>query len=329
MNVNFDSTVVTAFVRRALTELRENRLWPFAVALVLAIAVVPFVLTNSASPRPAAQAPQGTPPPSHATSLPAIDVQTTPSQSRLPGRGRNPFAQQTSGTSSTTSTTTATASTSTAVRAPGSTTGSSAPPVTGGGSGTGATVSLPTATNTTPPSITQSAKPTPTLSVLTATQAYDVALSITNASGGLDTIDPVERLSVLPSEQTPLLVELGVLQGGKRVLFAVQPNTVVSGPGVCTPGPIDCEMLSLAQDQTEGLSEKTSTGVVQGPLFAVTGITATNYPSVAAADAARRHASSAGQALLTNSTLTALSMFQYEPSVGAIVDLRDLTVGGS
>jgi hypothetical protein len=327
MNVNFDFTVVTAVARRVLTELREKRLWPFAVGLVVAIAAVPFVLSNSSSPPPLAQAPQGTPPPSPATSLPAIDVQTTPSNSRLTGRGRDPFSQQASGTTPTTSTPTSTASSRAAAGVAGSTsaTGSSVPRVTG----TGATVTPPTATSTTPPSITQSSKPTPTLATLKPTQSYHVTLAITNSSGGLDTIDSVERLSALPSDQQPRLVELGVLQGGKRVLFVVEPGTIVSGPGVCTPGPIDCEILSLGQDQTEGISSNSGNGAVQGPLFAVTGITADDHPSVAAADKAREAESAAGRALLDNSTLRGLSLFQYKPSVGAVVDLRNLTVGGS
>ena len=75
----------------------------------------------------------------------------------------------------------------------------------------------PTTTGTTaPPSIVPTAKPKPVPTGLTATQSYDVTLEMTNGSGGLDTIDPLERLSVLPSDQTPMLVELGVLQGGKR-----------------------------------------------------------------------------------------------------------------
>src|SRR5205823_220376 len=81
--------------------------------------------------------------------------------------------------------------------------------------------------------------------------------------GGINTIDPLERLSVVPSPKQPLLVELGVLQGGKRVLFAVQPGAAVSGPGTCTPGPIDCEVLTLAPGQTEGVSKQTSTGTTR------------------------------------------------------------------
>jgi hypothetical protein len=156
-----------------------------------------------------------------------------------------------------------------------------------------------------------------------------VTLAITNPSGGLNTIDPLERLSPLPSPQRPLVVELGVLEGGHRVLFAVQPGTVVGGPGTCTPGPIDCEVLSLAPGQTEGVSLRTANGVKPVALFAVTQISADHHPTVAAADKARQASSPAGRRLLAKSTLSALSLFDYEPSIGALVDQRNLTVGGN
>jgi hypothetical protein len=156
-----------------------------------------------------------------------------------------------------------------------------------------------------------------------------VALSITNASGGLNRIDPLERLSVVPSQSDPMLVELGVLKGGHRVLFAVQPGTVVRGPGSCTPGPIDCEVLSLATNQVENVSERVPSGTNSVAQFAVTAIGVDNYASVAAASKARRQASAAGSKLLDNSTLNTLSLFQYQPSIGAVLDLRNLTVGGN
>jgi hypothetical protein len=186
-------------------------------------------------------------------------------------------------------------------------------PVTTPGSGT----------TTTP---TKPVKPAPT--GLTAKQSYQVSLAITTSGGGVNTIDPLERLSVLPSPQQPLLVELGVLQGGKQVLFAVQPGAAVGGAGTCTPGPIDCEILSLAPGQTEGVSKQTATGSTPVALFSVNSISAADHPTVAAANAARRAASDNGRKLLTITPLSAVSLFQYDPSVGAVVDLRNLTVGG-
>ena len=56
--------------------------------------------------------------------------------------------------------------------------------------------------------------------------------------------------------------KLGVLKGGNRVLFAVTPGTVVEGRGVCIPGPINCQVVSLAPDQVESVWRSTSTGLV-------------------------------------------------------------------
>ncbi|MGH2881942.1 MAG: hypothetical protein ACRDPA_04455 [Solirubrobacteraceae bacterium] len=120
-----------------------------------------------------------------------------------------------------------------------------------------------------------------------------------------------------------------MLQGGKQVLFAVEPGAAVSGPGTCTHGPIDCEVLSLTPGQTEGVSKQTATGSTPVALFAVNGIRAVDHPTVAAADAARRTANGAGRQLLAGTPLSAVSLFQYDPSVGAVVDLRNLTVGGN
>ncbi len=103
----------------------------------------------------------------------------------------------------------------------------------------------------------------------------------------------------------------------------------MAGPGVCTPGPIDCEILSLGQDQTEEVAARTgSLGYSEAALFAITGITAADYPSAAAADRARRSASATGRALIDKSTYPTLSLFQYEPSLGSVLDLRNLKVGG-
>ena len=63
--------------------------------------------------------------------------------------------------------------------------------------------------------------------------------------------------------------------------------------------------------------------------FSVTGISAVDHPSVAAANKARNSVSPVGAKLLTNSPLAALTLFNYEPSVGAVVDMRNLTVGGN
>jgi hypothetical protein len=321
-----------SFLGGILTDLREKRLWPVALGLLVALVAVPMLLSSRAKTTPVAEVPPAGPVAPPATAVPAVSITATPGHSRLTGRARDPFKQQQqSKTTTTTATTSSTAGKGAATTA-SSTSGSSGSngATRSGGTGvattpTTTTRTTTTTTTTTPPTVTPKSMPTG----LTVTQSYHVIVSITNPAGGVDTIDPLERLSPLPSKQEPLLVELGVLKGGHRVLFVVQPGTVVSGPGTCTPGPIDCEILSLGSDQIESLSTQSATGVVAVAQFAVTAITADGHPSAAAADKARRMESAAGRRLLSTSTLSALSLFQYEPSLGAVVDLRNLTVGGS
>jgi hypothetical protein len=327
----------TDMPKAALTKLRDglrsSRLWPLALVLLVAIVAVPIALSKSSSGTPIASAPPSIPPPA-GTSLPALNVQSTPGHSKLPGHGRDPFAGKGSGQSTTQSSsssatsspsTTGSGTTSGGAGAGSASTSSSSAPA--GSGSTSASPAPPSSSHSAPPSITSGEKPTSAPSGLAGDQAYDVTLTLTDPSGGLDTIDSLERLSVLPNAANPLLVELGVLQGGKRVLFAVSPGTVVSGPGTCTPGPIDCEILSLGQEQTEGVSLQSAGGPRSVALFAVTGIVADRYSSAAAADADRRQQSQAGRQLLNLLQLDALSLFRYEPSVGAVVDLRNLTAG--
>jgi hypothetical protein len=315
-----------------LKELRERKLWPIALGLVVALVAVPLLLSKNAPTNPVTALPTGGLPYSSGATLPAISVETTPGASKLAGRGRDPFTPQHIATTTTVAATTPTSSTpsSGSGTTSGSGTGSTGSTPTGSGSTTPATTS-PSTPSTPAPAPTPAPKPptNPGPSTLTPTQSYQVSLALTSSNGALNTIDPLERLSVLPSAQQPLVVELGVVNGGRHVLFAVEPGSVVSGPGTCTPGPIDCEILSLAPGQTEGLSKQTPTGSSPVALFAVNSITVAQHASVAAADKARHRASEAGRKLVGESPLSAISLFQYDPSVGAVVDLRNLTVGGN
>ena len=120
-----------------------------------------------------------------------------------------------------------------------------------------------------------------------------------------------------------------MLKGGSAVLFVVAPGTSLSGPAKCLPGRIDCQIISLAPNQIESLYVKGATGPTHVSDFAVTGINTTSHKSAAAAGRVRRQVSKTGQKLLKSLHYDALALFPYEPSVGAIVDQRNLTSGGS
>ena len=314
--------------RNMLKELLERKLWPIALVLVIALVAVPVLLTKKA-PTDIVTPPTGPLPYSSGTTLPAISVQTSPGNSNLAGKGRNPFTPQHVATTSTITTTIPTITTPTTGASTGTTSVGSGGSSTGSGSSGTTTAATTPATSPTPTTPAPTTKPKPAPTGLTATEAYHVSLALTGANGNLNTIDPLERLSILPGKQQPMLIDLGVLQGGHSVVFVVEPGTVVSGAGACTPGPIDCEIITLNPGQTEGISKQTSTGSTPVALLAVNSISADQYPSAAAANKARKTASDIGRELLNQSRLSAISLFQYDPSVGAVVDLRNLTVGGS
>jgi hypothetical protein len=308
-------------LRQIWQDLRSKRLVPVAAGLLVAIVAVPVVLSSSSA------APAVTPPPAapaHVSNgLPAVNDTTVPASSAPSGSARNPFgsAGGSSGAPSTTPTTTLPAATTTPTSPSG--------PASGTGSttgGTGPTLPTPPQGGQTPPlpPTIPLPQPKPATPALSPDQSYSVSLALTKPTGGLDTISPLQRLSPLPSASRPLLVELGVLRGGGRVLFAVQPGTVVSGKGTCIPGPIDCEILSLAQGRTERLSVQTNAGLVHVALFAVTGIAAVKHPSRSAAMKVRNQESRAGRRVLQHASLNALKLFRYETSAGAVIDLRNL-----
>lgn len=347
-----------SIVRTIVADLRERGLWPVAIVLVVAIFAAPVLLGSGAASTPAVpSAGSGGAP---GSGVPALKVSSSPGAAWAAGNARNPFNQlvrsgvATPGTSSASSSAGAPTSfgsgsgsgvATSAGSVSGAGTGSGALtspsgggspsggsllglPMSGGGSpSTPGTPSTPSAGPGKTPIPVVTHKPAP--AGLTPRQSYDVTFAITRPSGGLDTTDALQRLSVLPSVRDQRLVELGVVQGGQRVLFAVQPATAVAGPGTCIPGPLDCEILSLAPGQIEQLSQPSGGGASWVADFAVTAIRAADHASVAAADQARNSESASGRALLDGSRSSALPLFPYDAGHGSVLDLRNLTIGGN
>ena len=334
-----------SMIKQFAGEVRQSRLFPIVVGLAFALVAIPVLLTSSASSIPTVPMrplPVAAPP---WTSVPALSVEPLAGQGRFSGAGRDPFKQQASAVTPTASGPTGRpaaaaglASNPGAGGTPklGSSGGAPSPGShgsSGGSGGSSPSVSTPPVqalTPTPPPSLpsTPSAPSPPSGVGQKQSLAVAVAMSDPN-TGDVTTINPVERLSILPNKQQPLLVELGVLEGNKRVAFAVQPGAVVSGPGTCIPGPTDCEVLTLPQEQVESLSVDSTFGVQEVTDFAVSSIRTVSYGSAHAAAKARRKASSAGRRLLNASGSEALSLFSYDPNRGVLIDQRNIKVGGS
>jgi hypothetical protein len=319
---------MTAALQGIAHDLREKRLWLLAAALLLALVAVPLLLSSGGGgPTPSVPlSATGAGAPA-APVLPTVQVSGGGVSGNASGSARNPFTAPSSGAAVGSSAPASAAQTSgpTPVVQPASA-------ATGGTPASAAVGSVPSSsvTPSTPgaPKL-PSAKPKPAPAGLSANESYSVSFAITNASGGFDTTDPLERLSPIPGAADPLLVEMGVLQGGRRVLFAVQPGALLNGPGQCIPGRVSCQLITLAPGQVESLSRQTPAGAQRVAWFAVTGIGVARHRSPAAASTVRRAASPAGRRLLSSSQPAALSLFSYDPAQGVVLDLRNLTVGGS
>ena len=319
--------------RNMLKELLERKLWPIALVLIIALVAVPVLLTKKA-PTDIVTPPTGPLPYSSGTTLPAISVQTTPGNSKLSGKGRNPFTPQ---KVAATTTTTAVVPTTTTTASAGAGTGTGAGTVDTGSGGS------------------------------SSTGSGDGSAPVTTAPRHLD--DPehdragrAEHACAHRADRDPVLPrvardhDLGRRRRHDRSARAAQhPAEQAAADARRAWRPAGWQERSVRgrarhrrqrrrhlhpgsdrlrdprthPGQTEGLSTQTGSGSTPVALFSVNSITADQHPSVAAANKARQTASDVGRELLNHSPLSALSLFQYDPSVGAVVDLRNLTVGGS
>jgi hypothetical protein len=329
-------------LRGILADLREKRLWALVAALAVALIAVPLALSSgpgtTAQPAPLSVGADGSGTGAGgiagasgtSSGAPAqLTVNGSPSAS-LGGAERDPFTQQVSASG---------AHSAAAVAAPSAVVGAGTAPAGAASSGgstaasgsasgasqAGASATVSPSTSAGRASTGASSRRT-TGASLRATQTYRVSLAIARPTGAFATANSLLRLSILPSGRMPLIVELGVLHGGRRVLFAVMPGTLVHGPGLCTPSGTDCEIVSLAPGQVEDLGERVGGVAFLVARFAVTAITAETHASAAAAARARRAVSAAGRRLLDRVKLPALSLFAYQPSSGTLRDLRNLVI---
>lgn len=277
MNFNLDLSAVKAFFQKIIGELREKRLWPVAVALLVAIVAVPVVLSNSSAPAPVRPAPQPTPPPAAATSLRTLNVQTTHAHSRLTGRARDPFTQQKVVVTSTTSSTTTAATTATSTATSAASTAAAATTST---PSSGSSASTNTSTSSAPSSETS---PAPSVTVKT-TYYYDaVDLAFGKFGKQLKTYPDVDRLHIFPSSQSPVAVYLGLKRNAKTAVFLLSSGVSVSGLGKCIPSRTNCDFLDLQVDQPEILLAEGANGVVSTYELEVTRVHLVTVSSAAAA----------------------------------------------
>jgi hypothetical protein len=228
-------------MKNALTDLwddlRAKRLWPVAALLLLAVVAVPVVLSKKSetpAPAPATAAASQTPAQQpDALAQVKLDAGGDNGSSLSAFDPSNPFAPpvgaiakdetQTSGTPTGTPTGSTPSGTSTpsgGSSPSGGTTGGG-----GGGNDNGGGDNGGGQTKTT-------------------TYTYVIDATFT-ANGKKRSIDGMQKLDVLPSQATPLLIFMGVTDDAGNAVFLVDATLQTTGEGTCKPSASQCAFLYL------------------------------------------------------------------------------------
>jgi hypothetical protein len=264
------------FLRNIGADLVEKRLWPVAVALLVALVAVPVLLASPAkeptddgvSPAVVASA---------AKTEQAVTLNTKPVGRRVRGgSSKNPFKQL-------------------FVVKPDTAIGASVPTGIGTAGTTGSDTNpsggdVNNGSNPAPKSSKPKSQPKVSSTVYRATLRF-------GEPGAQKTIADIPRLTPLPSIEDPFFVFLGVKEDGKTLVFLISSDTTAEGDGTCSPSDT-CETLEMQAGDTETFTLKTDSGDKKYQMDVVK-ISKAKASSAKAASAARARHSKAGAALLT------------------------------
>ncbi|MBA3298722.1 MAG: hypothetical protein H0U24_01445 [Thermoleophilaceae bacterium] len=220
-------------------DLREKRLWPVAVALLLAVIAIPVIVMKPTEEAPPAVAQPATP---QAQGTPAVAAADSPDSSTLGLFGkkdpfRPPAAVLKPSVSSAPDTGASKAGPSPSPPASGgapATSGSApAPPSGSGGSG-------PTGGGSAPSSSPVAKRPS-------TVYTYVIDMDFGRV-GHVRLRRGLPRLTILPNERSPVAVLLGVSAGARRAVFLLNRSFQQGGEGTCRPSRATCTFLHLSTD---------------------------------------------------------------------------------
>jgi hypothetical protein len=228
------------FLQNLWRDLVDKKLWPVAVALVLAAIAVPFLIPSGSSdvaPTPAPAGGAATP----VTEGGQVTVAVAPAdkQHKRPGKARNPFKPEVF------------AKVAKAVGAgSGGTSAGGATTSTPGGATTPGTSTPNSGTGGSGSSTTPAAPPSSSLQIL----EYELDVQI-GRRGTLRNRKGLVPIAYLPSKAFPLLTFLGTASDGTTASFLVADGVEVTGSDrVCRPSRAACTILELKEGDTVELA---------------------------------------------------------------------------
>ena len=241
-------------------DLVDRRLWPVALALVVAIVAVPILLSSKSSgPGASSPAAASIPPAAPASSPDRAIADTSVIATTASGRGlaaskaENPFVQRGPHAKPPTSASAPGPGVATASSSGGSSSGTSSP----GGSS-------PSSGSTAPVTSSPTYGPTRATKSPNKTPDYETASVLVRFGRVEDNrnLRYVARLSPLPNADNPVLISLGVAKGTHTAVFLVSSDTHAEGDGRCRPSPASCQTVWIKQGQTEFFDVTADDGTV-------------------------------------------------------------------
>jgi hypothetical protein len=225
---------MNVFISDLWADLREKRLWPVAVLLLIGLVTVPLVVATPAQ----VPTPQGPGPDVTEAKLPDAGVKVLAAADTT-GRGsaldlfdpKDPFRPPESVLSkgdeaSAPAGSSTAAGPSSSDSGAGSDAGSGTTGGTGGTGGSGGGGSAPRQT--------------------TRTEQFTYVIDVTfRRNSRTRRIKGLKRLDMLPSQATPLLIFMGVGSGGNNAVFLVDSTLRGAGEGKCKPSNSECSFLVI------------------------------------------------------------------------------------
>jgi len=319
---------MTAAVKNVWADLVEKRLWPVAVALVLALVAAPVLLSRGGS----APAPPPPLPPAPTTGSAAQPASTPikivdPTVHKAPrGHYHDPFAGAAPAPASSGSSAAPSPSSSSSSPSSSSPSSSSpAPSSSGSASSSSSSAAAPTVSATpTTSRVSPTSSPSRTVaSTPTGFKAgYRLDVGFGEAGSVKDAKDVVRLKTLGPAGQAPLVIYLGVRSDGKTAMFLLDAPSTPTGDGKCWPTPKACQLLELRKGDSEFFDVATgSTGVVQYELD-VNRVAERRDPSHTAAVKLRKRESKAGRKAMfavVSSGRTYVAKLVYVATRGVLV----------
>lgn len=217
-------------VRKIIQDLVDKRLWPVAIALVAAIAAVPFVLggDTEADTTPTVSANAGAAP-----EKALVEAVAPVQEADRKGDTRDPFRRKT-------------VKEQTAVATIDAGKGAEANPVGGGGAtdpkGTAPKVDV---TPTVPKAPSKPKAPSGTFD-----ETKMVTLNF-GETGNVKRLGSVSQLTPLPNASSPFFVFEGVVRKTGKARFLVSEEVTATGDGKCLPSKDNCQRIDLEVGDTE------------------------------------------------------------------------------